>query len=487
MNEVQPRPFPRLDPRRAGSRRRAPCWLWALVLGAVLASGCQTYSTQSRDMVGAWAAGDAAAAARGFARRAEQKAGSKDAVIWDLEAGAATRGAGQFAESNRHFERAAGRIENYEARAEIRLGSETAALFTNLQNLPYEGRASDKILLHTYRALNYLALEEPERARPELIRAYQRQQDAVAENRRRIEAAREAAQQSEHREVIARTENDPRFQHAVAGLSRGLEGFRAYADFVNPFTVYLDGWYFLHTGTDAADLERAVKSLRRVAEVAGQHPAVSADLALAEARVVGRPAATPDLTYVFFETGRAPSREQVRLDIPILVADVSYVGAAFPQLVFREDFERALTVAAGGRRHTTARVASMDAIVAVEFKNELPAIVTKTLIATAAKATAGWAVNDAARRQDETLGLLARLVTAAVQAAVNIADTRGWTTLPKEFQVVRIETPPDRTLTLSVPGRPPQTVGLIDGRVNVVYVRSVRAGGPLWMHQFRLR
>lgn len=468
-------------------RRRSGWGGWLLLLLAALTAGCRTYTTQSRDMTQAWVAGDAAGAARTFGRRADQKTTSKDAVIWHLEAGAAARAAGDFAESNRHFDAAAAQIAAYENRPEVRLGNEAGAIFSNQQNLPYEGRPYDKIMLHTYKALNYLALGQPDRARPELIRAYQCQQDAVAENRRRIEEALEAARNSEQRDVIARTQADPRFNQAVADLSRGLEGFRAYADFVNPFTVYLDGLFFLHAGEGAADLERALKSLRRVSEVAGDNPAVAADLALAEARAAGRPVQTGPLTYVIFETGRAASREQVRLDIPILVADVSYVGAAFPQLVFHDDHERTLHVEAGGTRLSTALVASMDALVAQDFKNELPAIITKTLISTAAKAAAGWAVSDAARRQDEGLGLLARLVTAAVQAAVNIADTRSWTTLPKEFQVARLNTPADRTVTVSAPGQAPRRVPLIDAEVNVVYVKSTRAGGPLWINQFRLR
>lgn len=438
-------------------------------------------------MTTAWAAGDAAAASRAFARKAEQRAGSKDAVIWHLEAGAAARAAGNFPESNRHFDAAATRMDEYERLAKVRLGSEAAAIFSNQQNLPYEGRSYDKVMLHTYKALNYLVLEMPDRSRPELIRAYQRQQDAVAENRRRIEAATEAARNSGHGDLVERTRADPAFNQAIAGLTRHLEGFRFYADYVNPFTVYLDGLYFLHAGSGASDRERALLSLRRVAQVAGSTPAVTADLALAEAVAAGQPPNQPPLTYVIFETGRAASREQVRLDIPILVADVSYVGAAFPQLVFHGDHAPSLTVEAGGERQVTALVASMDAIIAQDFKNELPAIITKTLISTAAKAAAGWAVSDAARRQDDGLGVLARLVTAAVQAAMNIADTRSWTTLPKEFQVARVNTPANRSVTLTVSGQAPVTVALIDGVVNVVYVKSVRAGGPLWINQFRFK
>jgi hypothetical protein len=308
----------------------------------------------------------------------------------------------------------------------------------------------------------------------------------VAENRRRIEETQAAERASGQTATVARAKADPVFSSAVARLTRNAEGFKAYADYVNPFTVYLDGLYFLHAGEGASDRERALKSLQRVAEVAGAQAVLAADLQLAEAAVRG-PVAIPPLTYVIFETGRAPSREQVRIDIPIIVADVSYVGAALPELVFHEDHARALTVQAGGQTQTTALIASLDAVVAQDFKNEFPTIVTKAVIAAAAKAAAGWAVNDAARRQDQGLGLLARLVTAAVQAAVNIADTRSWTTLPKEFQVARLNSPADCRVTVSVPGAAPQTVSLIDGAVNVVYVKSISAGSPLLVSQFKLR
>lgn len=465
-------------------RGALPLWIAALLL---LATGCQTYSRQAEHMTGAWAAGNATSAAEAFARRADKKAGSKDAVIWDLEAGTALRGAAKYADSNRYFDAAAARMEDYERQAKVKLGREAGAIFSNQQNLPYAGRSYDKILLHTYEALNYLALGEVDRARPELIRAYQRQQDAVAENQRRIEEARDAERESGQGEAIARTRADPGFNAAINGLTQNLEGFKFYADYVNPFSVYLDGLYFLYAGEGPSDLERATKSLRRVAEVAGNNPVVLADLRTAEAAVNGVSLTNAPLTYVIFETGRVASREQVRIDIPIILADVSYVGAAFPQLAFHDDYARSLTVTAGNQQVATALVANMDAVVALDFKNELPSIITKTLISTVAKAAAGWAVNDAARQQDEGLGLLARIVTAAVQAAVNIADTRSWTTLPKEFQVARVNTPADRRVTVNTLGGPPQVVTLVDGQVNVVYVRSTSTGSPLLVSQFRLR
>jgi hypothetical protein len=469
------------------ARGRVPAVLLGLLLGVFLTAGCQTYTRQSQGMTAAWAAGDSATAAREFGRRADRKPHAKDAVVWRLEAGAAFRATGDYLESNRHLDAAAARMDAYEQQARVRLASETAALFTNPQNLPYPGRGYERIMLHTYKALNYLALGQADRARPELIRAYQAQQDAVRQNERRIEEAREAERASTQPEALQRSRSDPTLNAALAGITQPLEGFKFYADYVNPFTVYLDGLYFLHAGAGPSDLERALTSLRRVAAVVGQSPWIQEDLRLAEAGAASRPSPAPRLTYVLFETGRAASREQVRIDIPIIFADVSYVGAAFPQLAFHPGHapNAALTTPAGTA--TTTPVANLDAIVALDFRDEFPVILTKTLVSTIAKATAGWAVNTAARQQDEALGALARLLTLAVQAAVNIADTRCWTTLPKEFQVARLNTPADGRVTISVAGSGPQNVTLIDGTVVVVYVKSVSAGSPPVIHQFRLR
>lgn len=129
----------------------------------------------------------------------------------------------------------------------------------------------------------------------------------------------------------------------------------------------------------------------------------------------------------------------------------------------------------------------MDSVVARDFEDEKPAIITRTLISTLAKGAAAFAANEAASRQDEGLGALVRIATLAYQASVNIADTRTWSTLPKEFQVARIPTPPDRRLELSEGSGPLVPVVVADGEVNIVYVRSLSGHTPLRISQMRLK
>jgi uncharacterized protein len=455
----------------------------AITAVIAIGTGCQTYTSQTKTMKGAWDSGNARQAAVEFGKTADQ-CGGGDSVIWHLEAGTAYRIVGDFTESNRHLTNAVAQIEKFEQQARIKVGREAAAVMSNQQNLPYEGRSYDKIMLHTYLALNHLAIGEVDKARPEIIAAYQCQQDAVEENKRRIEKAQETEKQSKDRQTIEKARSNPKFNQGVDGVTKELEGFKFYANYVNPFTVYLDGLYFLHAGTDGSDLERARKSLSRVLEITGSNQFIVADLQLAES---GNAIRLTPCTYVVFETGQAASRDQVRIDIPIIITSVSYVGAAFPKLVFHNDHAKELTVKAGAIEEKTVMIANMDSIIALDFKNEWPVVLTKTMISTVTKAVAAYAINEAAAQQSTYAGLFARVMTAATQAAMNIADTRSWTTLPKEFQVARIATPADRKITLSTPGAVPIEVAVADGTVNVVYVRSISASSSLQISQFKLR
>ena len=264
-------------------------------------------------------------------KMADKNANNKDTVIWRLEQGAVLRGAGKYEDSNKAFDQAQDKIDQYSQEAKVRLGQETGALLSNQANLAYEGRTYDGVMLNTYKALNYLALGEPDKARVELIRAYQRQQDAVEENKKRIAKIQDEAAQSKDKATMDKAENDPKFKAQMQGTYANLDNLKAYADYVNPFTVYLDGLFFMADAADGSDLERARKSFERVAAFDPDNEYVKQDLAMVNDLINGKP--LPPTTYVIFETGCAPVRDQIRIDIPIFFSKVSYVGAAFPTLI----------------------------------------------------------------------------------------------------------------------------------------------------------
>jgi hypothetical protein len=464
-----------------------PC-IQSLLLAAVaglLATGCKTYQQQNK-VIQYWQRGDLTNAVVEATKTADKNAGNKDAIIWRLEQGAVLRANGQYEDSNRAFDTAQQQMDDYAQKAKVRLGQETGALLSNQANLDYEGRAYDGIMLNTYMALNYLALGEPDKARPELIRAYQRQQDAVTDNQKRIEKVQDEAAKNKDSAAIQRAQNDPGLQAQIQNSSTNLNNLKPYAAYVNPFTVYLDGLFFMTDAADNSDLERARKSFERVTEMAPNNPYVKEDLAMADGLINGRP--LPPTTFVIFETGCAPVRDQIRIDIPIIVTKVSYIGAAFPTLKPQGNYVPSLTVTADGKPLETALVSDMDSVIGIDFKNEMPIVITKTIAATVVKGVAAYAANQAAGQQNDIAGLFMQIGTAIYQAAVNIADERTWTTLPKQFQACHFSTPPDRKIELETSGgrqRIQMTIG--DGTINLIYVKSINATGPLLVTQMKLK
>jgi uncharacterized protein len=466
---------------------RKPC-IQSLLLAAAagfLATGCKTYQQQNQ-VIQYWRQGNLTKAVAAADKMAEKNADNKDAVIWRLEQGAVLRADGQYEASNKAFDAAQDKMDQYEQEAKVKVSNETGALLSNQAELPYRGRAYDGIMLNTYEALNYLALGEPDKARPELIRAYQRQQDAVQDNQKRIEKVQEEAANNKNSAAIKKAENDSGLQSQIQNASTNLNHLKPYAAYVNPFTVYLDGLFFMTDAADNSDLERARKSFERVTEMAPDNRYVKQDETMVDNLINGRP--LPPTTFVIFETGRAPEREQVRISIPIIVTKVSYIGAAFPTLKPREDYESSLTVTEGGENLTTSLVSDMDSVIGLDFKNELPIIITKTIAATVVKGGAAYAANQGAGQQNNWAGLVMQISTAIYQAAVNIADERTWTTLPKQFQVCHFPTPADRKIELEMPGqrqRIPVTIN--DGTINLIYVKSISATSPLLVTQMKLK
>ena len=363
------------------------------------------------------------------------------------------------------------------------LSSESVALFSNQAQLPYEGRVYDKVMLNSYRGLNYLQLGDRQAARVEFNRVLRRQEDAVAIKSRRIEREQQAESGNSRGAQLA---NDGRVQSRIDSVYRFLDKYQAQAPYVNPFAIYLRGLFFQTHALDNSDLETARHAMTRALAMSGNNPFVQADLNRIEARFSGTEFGS--LIYVLFETGRAPRREQKQIDIPLFFVgdgNVPYVGIALPILVPQYNYVSSLTVKAAGKATQTRRLADLEAIISREFADELPTITTKTLLSAASKAAVSYAVNRAARKKDNDLGLLSLLATSFYQTAVNVADTRTWTTLPKEIQLCSLPMPADRKVKLSGAGLNSEIV-VQTGKTILLYVKSISPQAPLLVTQTTL-
>jgi hypothetical protein len=478
----------------------------------LLATGCATYTQKTDPIVNAFASGNTAQAAMLAQKLAgtvhdpsksldEQARGpGNDRLLFRLEQGAVLRTAGDFEGSNLAFDHARQLVDRFDEQARVKLAQEGAALLTNPTVLDYRGRVYDRVMLSTYRAMNFLESGRLDEARPELLAAYERQRETVERYAKQIDAeqqkvVRDAKQPSPNSAASAdvqRTMDDPFAQASIQSAYAGLEQMKAYEDFVNPFAEYLQGLYFLHAAVDGSDVERGRVALRKAAAIVQSNDFMNRDAMLADQIAWG--ARVEPMTYVIFETGMGPRREQIRIDLPIFIfniavndTQVDYVGMAFPTLRREGSFVPFLRIDTPDGSVQTQVVADMDAVIAAEFKRELPMVITKTIASTAIKAALAYGASRATE-DNEWLNIATRIGATLYQAAMNQADLRTWRTLPKQFQVAHFPTPADRTIRLGLPSGtllPP--ISLDPGNVNVVYVRSTSPLAPMIVRQYVLR
>ncbi len=459
-------------------------------------TGCSAivpHVEQKRPITEAWKHGQVASAVQDLTKKAAKHKEDRDAVVWRLEQGTALRAANQFKESNDAFAAAEKMIDGYDQKAKVDLGRQTEAILVNQAMLPYRGRDYDRVLMNTYRALNFMQRGDLSSARRELTRAYQRQQDSIDANKSRISRAEVEAEEdlaksknkAAAKEMVENAKSNPKFNEELQALNPNLTGMKAYTDYVNPFTVYLEGVFFMAAAEGPSDLERSRTSLQRSLAFNEGSEFVKSDLAMVENIINGQ--ALPPTTYVIFETGMAPAREQIKIRVPLILAgvtEVPYLVAAFPVLKRQDNQVPYLKVIVGGSNVVTTTLASMDSVVGHAFRNELPVIITKTLVSTAVKAVATAAINKALEKKSEKESgmtkLLVNLALAILQELFAVADTRTWCTLPKEYQFARFQTPADGNLALSLPdGALRRDIQLQPATVNIVYVKAINSISPL--------
>jgi hypothetical protein len=480
--------------RGKGRRGRATAiWAGMLLAGAV---GCQkNWHQHGHEFLDPYDNGNFTKAATA-AQEAVKNCVAHDKVLITLEEATILRAAGRIQESDTAFAAADALIGDYEQWPTVRLSEEAAVALTTVRNVNYRGYLSDIVLLNCYRALNAMELGEQEKARTLLFRAAFAQRDIAAKYQSQLaRAEQELAAKKKSKNYDAQQTLEARDKSGLNVTERierdsGLATLAPYSDYLGPLADYLQGVFFLNTGSGTSDANFARTGFRRAAGMLGDNVYIDQDLAETERALEGGGDRRPAVTYVFFETGLAPYRDQVQIPLPLFLIGhhVPSVVLAFPILRDRDDYVHALTVRAGGGTYETTVVCDVDRVVKQEFKNNLSQAITRMVIAAVTKAAIDAATQQALKDQDPLLQLGASIAMFAYQAAMNQADLRTWRTLPKQFQVARVSTPSDGNLTLQLAdgsGSIPISLSP-DARTNVVYVKSIRRGIAPTVRVFRL-
>ena len=410
-----------------------------------------------------------------------------DAVLFNLDAGALQRTIGNIGESTARFDAADALVGNYENWPDVAIAEELGAALTSARSINYRGKFSDLVMLNTYRAIDHMELGQNGGARAMLIKASFVQKD-IAEKyaddlkKAQDQTASEAKNSSEQFDAGKSVQaGNAQTQDAY----KDLLNLRPYGDYVNPFCDYVQGMYFMGAALDQSDRERAATAFKRAASMEPGNPYIRQDIADADNAANGQK--LPPVTYVIFETGMAPEMGQIQVPLPLFLANnqAPTVVLYFPTMTLIGDYVPTLVVNAGGVNYQTALVSDMDSVILQEFKNALPTITTRMIIAAASKAAIDAGIRQGLKSQNGLIQVGYDLVSAGYQMAANQADLRSWRVLPKQFQVARFPTPAGHRLVLTPGDYSGQvSVSLGDGPINVVYVKSVRHGVRMVVRQF---
>lgn len=440
----------------------------------LLAGGCSTVVNNHRqkaDMMAAWTAGDTAGARCLVDNKVKSTKGAGDELVWRLESGTMAFATGRHGDAIQEFKTCEDLIREYDERATVSardVGSEFGSALTNPNSLPYRGWCRDRMGVEIFKCLSYLGEGREDSFRAQVKRLRQRQKDIQDEYKKYFDQEKEKIEKAKTKNADAAktankvgsesylVSNSEVYRQSLAEMRQVAH--RGYGTFLNPLGIYLSALGNMRDGNwenakiDTERLHQALPSNLFASMLHAETLRQAGREVPAELAAIKPQIDYPmdhDCVYVIFANGRGAALEQQTLKTDLI--KVAWPKCAF----FNADYKYA-AVTGGGRKTYTRTLADMDAILAEEFNERLPGIITRTVISTLVKEGAfrgGQAVSLLANRDWRVKWITYIAVTivgSIYREAMNTADTRSWETLPKEFQVAQIPIPADRKLNVEL-------------------------------------
>jgi hypothetical protein len=408
--------------------------VWLLAF-AVLLPACGSYTHTALEVRGPLANGDFDAAQ---AYLEKEKPGG-DGLPYLMELGLVLRYRGEYALSNQTFESAERLIDELFTKS---ISREALALLTSDETVSYDGEMWERVLIHYYRALNYVDLGQFDEALVEC---------------RKVNHRLEVWVNSSDRAPTYKTDAFAQYMTAILYEASGELN---------------DAWVSLRLADEGYDLYATAYSVERPPSMIGDLLRLAADQD--DQETLGRLRERfPDVEarkteellergeiVLFYEEGFVPAKAQQTIAIPIMKNEWSddhvtlastLEARAHTNYAYKtRELEYLLRVAlpvfpapdpregagwaelrTAGDTARTELAEDLNAIARRGLDDRMGSILFKTILRGLTK----YALTKGAEKEGgEVVGSLANLFFAATEKA----DTRGWITLPRTIQVGRI-------------------------------------------------
>jgi hypothetical protein len=412
---------------------------------------------------------------------------SNDLILYRMERGRMAQIIGATEVSMSDFSGSMESIKEKELKATVSvsdIGAQAAAVALNDNAIPYKGEGYEKVMLHHFQAMNYLAKSDLEGAGVEIRRANAEQEEALKRHEAELDKAQKEA---EEKQVQSYDENSPIASHyaqldEVAGKVKN--------SFQNAYTFYLSGFVYelakqendayidykkaLEIFPENATLQKDVQRLARKLDMKQDLEEFQSRFGAKEQPAQAQTQDAGEL-LVLFEDGFAPQKQEVKIPLPI--PRVGIVAIAFPVYKAQWSPAKPLVVKQGEAQvGCTESICDIRALAVKSLKERIPALAVRQTLRAIAKGTS-------AKLAKDKLGLIGSIGADLWNLASENADLRSWLTLPETAQIMRVSLPAGKhSLTLNYDDQPN-----ISSKVDVeiknggkTVLRVVRAGGEMY-------
>lgn len=367
---------------------------------------------------------------------------SADKVLYMMESGRLNQLDNNFDESLNDFSTV---IENFQlqddkakftATGSARMG---AAFLANDNAIPYKGEGYERVMVHHYQALNYLAKGDRQAALVEVRRANLEQTLALEKHERDLADAEKEA--SNNRIKTNPSQYDSYFSTMEQASSQVKSSFQ------NAYTFYLSGLIYEANG----DYNDAYIDYKKAWEIFPENPYLQDDL-LRLARQLGMrddlqrfqksfkseplkitkntealPSADTGTLVIFYEHGFVPEKREI--SVPLFTSQ-GLQSVSFP--VYQQPWfqPRPLKLVVGDTRLESSPIVFTSALAVKALQEKLPGMIIRQTIRAIAKKELQNQANEA--------NALLSLSTQIYNLVSERADLRSWLTLPNDVQIARL-------------------------------------------------
>ncbi len=391
----------------------------AIVLVLFL-SGCASYSEAFHPIEDSLAAHDPAHALELLEK---QSISDTDRFLYFSNKGMLLRILGKYEQSNEQFEKAKKLIDQFTATS---ITEQTSSLIVNDTTRAYIGTPVEQVMLHTYAALNYLAMDKVDEARVEALQ---------------VDLRLKTLMQDDPDSALSR---DP-FTRYLNGLI--YEELGEWSDAMIAYRKAYESYQAHNRLYPIAVPEQLKKALILMADKVGltaERKQYEASFGLSLDYLEQENAHTGELIFLF-HNGLAP----VKLEHGMQVIDPEsgqLIRVSLPYYERRGRLVYRARIRLIGAQTYTANTELVEDIGSLEIKTldaDMPAIIARAI----ARAVAKYQASEKLGEQNELVGLLVNIAGIISERA----DTRSWLTLPAEIQSARLHMAPgDYTVVIDL-------------------------------------